>query len=377
VLAAGTSTALTWLLSKVVDRAGNNYVINYTSLTGTAVPYKILWTPTSAGGSAYAYTMQFNYTSNVPQSSIHGYVAGTLVSNTDLLSSIEIFSGTTVVKDYFLGYQASPLTGREELISEKECADSGGSNCLSPTSIGYETGTPGLSTTSNSALSGAGYTLTARYDLNGDGYPDLVYQSSSGAWYVAFGSASGYGTPVSTGINTLAFGLAGNALIGNLNGGTEDGILAPNGSDWWYYTWNGTTFAGASTGLAFDAAAFQYQLADINGDGLPDLINVQSQENKNGKYSETIGAQLNTSKGGTVSFSATGTSIYVAGGNQGAGLQTPDTQLGKLRRFDFNGDGLDDLVFVVSETSTVNTYELITTPGSTSTSLSGFLCERS
>jgi len=88
VLATGTTTALTWLLSKVVDRAGNNYVINYTKLSGTAVPATILWTPTSAGASTYTYTMTFNYTSNVPQSSINEYVGGTLVSNTDLLSSI-------------------------------------------------------------------------------------------------------------------------------------------------------------------------------------------------------------------------------------------------------------------------------------------------
>ena len=108
--------------SKVVDRAGNNYVINYTALTGTAVPHEILWTPTSAGGSSYTYEkMLFNYATNVPQSSINEYVAGTLVSNTELLTSIEILSAGTVVKDYFLAYQASPLTGREELNSITEC----------------------------------------------------------------------------------------------------------------------------------------------------------------------------------------------------------------------------------------------------------------
>jgi hypothetical protein len=68
VLANGSTTALTWLLSKVVDRAGNNYVINYlapsTTLTGTSVPNQILWTPVSAGSSSYSYTMQFNYTAN-------------------------------------------------------------------------------------------------------------------------------------------------------------------------------------------------------------------------------------------------------------------------------------------------------------------------
>jgi len=215
VLASGSTTALTWLLSKVVDRAGNNYVINYlppsTTLTGTSVPYKILWTPVSAGSSSYTYTMLFNYTAtNPPQSSINQYVAGTLVSNTELLNSIEILLGTTVVKNYLLTYQSSPLTQREELIQVKECADSAGSNCLLPTAIGYQTGSPGLSTVSNSALSSSSYGVTTRYDLNGDGYPDLVYVNGT-SLYVAFGSASGYGTPINTGV-------PGN-LIGNITGG--------------------------------------------------------------------------------------------------------------------------------------------------------------
>jgi len=258
VLASGTSTADFWLLSKVIDRAGNNYVINYTMLTGTAVPNTILWTPTSAGASTYTYTMQFNYTTNAPQSSPKKYIGGTPLSNTDLLASIKVISSGTVVKDYFLGYQASPTTGRDELISVKECADSAQSNCLLPTSVTYQNGAAGVSTTPTSAISGTFIGLTARYDLNGDGIPDLVYDGPNG-WVVAFGSPSGgYGTPVSIGPGVM--------LLGNLTGGSEDGVLTVVSGTWWYYTWNGTGFTGASTGIAYDSTATQYQLADINGD---------------------------------------------------------------------------------------------------------------
>jgi YD repeat-containing protein len=355
VLANGSTTALTWLLSKVVDRAGNNYVVNYTALTGTAVPYKILWTPVSAGSSTYSYTMQFNYGTNVPQSSINEYVAGTLVSNNQLLSSIEIFSGSTVVKDYFLGYQASPLTGREELHTLTECADSGQSNCLFPTTVSYQGGSPGVSTTSNTALSSSGTNLTARYDLNGDGYPDIVYSSSSGS-YVAFGSPSGYGTPVNIGVYPQ--------LIGNVTGGTQDGVLTQQSGYWWYYTWNGSSFAGTNTGLAVDSAV-QWQLADVDGDGRPDLVGLYNKSvTKNGitHYWSSVEYYLNTSTGGTPSFSSTLTfgvnTIY------GAELFTPDFQWGKLRRFDFNGDGRDDLVIVYGapgNPATIYTDELIST----------------
>ena len=85
VLATGTSTASAWLLSKVFDRAGNSYVVNYTTLTGAAVPSTIEWTPTAAGGTTYTYTMQFNYTTNAPPSSLRKYIGGTAVSNTKLL----------------------------------------------------------------------------------------------------------------------------------------------------------------------------------------------------------------------------------------------------------------------------------------------------
>jgi hypothetical protein len=343
VLAHGTSTALSWFLSKVVDPAGNSLVINYTALTGTAVPYQILWTPTSAGASTYAYTMQFNYGANVPQSSINEYVAGTLVSNTALLTSIEILSGSTVVKDYFLGYQASPLTGREELTSVKECADSAGSNCLSPTTISYEAGAPGVSSTSNTAVASAGATLTTRYDLNGDGYPDLVYIDGSNDVYVSFGTATGYDTPVATGLNTL-----GNLLLlGNLTGGSEDGMLISISGEWWYYTWNGSSFTGKNTAIPFDSSTYGYQLADINGDGLPDLIDLDVVYNKTTKRSTaTVYTRLNTSTNGTPSFSSTVTTAYSLGGLASAQLQTPDTQYGKLRRYDFNGDRLDDLVLL-------------------------------
>ena len=362
VLANGSTTALTWLLSKVVDHAGNNYVINYTALTGTAVPAKILWTPVTADSPSYTYTMQFNYGTNVPQSSINQYVAGTLVNNTELLTSIEILIGaTTVVKDYFLGYQISPLTGREELITLKECADSAGSNCLLPTTVGYQAGSPGLSAVSNSALSSSGASLSARYDANGDGYPDLIYNpTGTGPWYVAFGSASGYGTPINTGI------IGRPALIGNIVEGSQDGILAVNGGVWWYYAWNGSSFVGTSTGLAYDSTASQYQLADVDGDGRADLVALYiTGPNGLGKFAATVYTRLNTSSGGTPSFSSTLNTADAKGPLAAAQLLTPDFQYTKLRRYDFNGDGRDDVVLqTITGTSpnfTVSTYELIST----------------
>ena len=367
VLATGTSTAASWLLSKVIDQAGNNYVINYTTLSGSAVPNKILWTPTSLGAASYTYTMQFNYTTNVPQGTVYKYLGGTVVTNNQLLTSIEILNGSTVLKDYFLSYQASAATGRNELNSVQECADSAQSNCLLPTSVGYQPGSAGVSTTTTSALTSSGYGLSARYDLNGDGIPDLVYTDNSNITHVAFGSATGYGTPVSTGIYAL--------LTGNLNGGSQDGFLAVVSGYWWYYSWNGSSFVGASTGLAYDSTAYQYQLADVDGDGRPDLISLYSSYDSNlGKTTLTLYTRLNTSSGGAVSFAA-GATLTNTLSDRGAGgmLLTPDGQYGKLRRLDFNGDGRDDLAIELIRGQypnfTTTDYEMISTGGATAFTL--------
>jgi RHS repeat-associated protein len=358
VIATGTTTAKSWLLSKVIDRAGNNYVVNYATQTGTAVPDTILWTPTSAGATTYTYKMKFNYTSNVPQSSPNKYVAGTLVSNTQLLSSIAVSNAGTVIKDYFLTYQASSSTARNELISINECADAAQTNCLLPSHITYQTGSAGVSSTSTPALSSGGTGLVATYDFNGDGIPDLVYNpTGNGEWFVAFGSTSGYGTPLNTHITGLT-------LFGNVTGGNQDGILAPNGGIWWYYLWNGVSFVGSSTATAVDSASFGYQLADMDGDGLPDLIDLDIAPGGL-HFAATVNTRRNTSTAGTASFSST---VVAAGGLSGinsAQLKTPDSQHAKLRRFDFDGDGRDDLALEVqtgtSPNFTIKTYALVST----------------
>jgi hypothetical protein len=70
------------------------------------------------------------------------------------------------------------------------------------------------------------------------GFTDLLY-ASGGTYYVAFGSATGYGTPVSTGITTASIS---QILIGDLLGKGTDIILVASGGTWYYYAWNGSSF---------------------------------------------------------------------------------------------------------------------------------------
>ena len=352
VIASGTSTAISWMLNEVSDPYGNTMTIGYstTDVVGSVVPSVISWTPTSHGSSSYSYTMTFTYNTNGTNvKPVYGYVAGTPQSNSNLLSSIAIAysgSGGGTVKTYYLTYQASGTTGRDELTQVQECAGSGTTSCLSPTAITYQSGAVGVASSATTLGYSAKYT---HYDFNGDGYPDLLYVNGS-YWYVAFGSASGYSAGVSTGISSTAAQILPGGLLGN---GT-DGILATVGSTWYYYTWNGSAFAGTSTGLAYDATAKQYLLADVNGDGLPDLVASYFTSTSSGTYSATatIDVHLNTGAGSSVAFGSaiqmwTNTSgnlvsppaLASSTDNAGALLQV----FGALRRLDFNGDGRDDL----------------------------------
>jgi len=199
VLAQGTSTALEWMLNEVIDTAGNTMTISYNTATGAAVPASISWTPASHGSSSYNYVMSFSYGTNVPQSSYYGYAAGTAIQNLNLLNSISIAYTGTTVKKYVLTYQASTTTGRNDLTQIQECADAGATNCLPATVFTYQSGTAGISTSSSTAVSAATGNVFSHYDVNGDGYPDLIYTNGS-LWYVALGSSSGFGAPISTGI---------------------------------------------------------------------------------------------------------------------------------------------------------------------------------
>jgi RHS repeat-associated protein len=351
VLASGETTALQWYLDKVTDTSGNTMTFSYSTGTGSAVPETISWTPTSYGATTYSYTMTFGYGTNADTSSINAYVAGTQVVNTNLLTSITIAYGGTTVKKYALTYQQSPTTGRDELTQVEECADSAQTNCLAPTTITYQNGAPGTQTAATTALSSAPE-LSWNYDFNADGFEDLAFCTggSPNTIEVSFGSSNGYGAPINTGIPCEEpYG----TLFGDLLGTGQDGILANNGGTWYYYTWNGSSFSGVSTGLAYDSTS-EYTLSDVNGDGLPDLVETKVTTNTG----LAIYVRLNASSGSTVAFSSDNALWFSTSDTSiTAASVTGNTNLGygRLRRLDFNGDGRDDLSLEVQDTTIVHT----------------------
>jgi RHS repeat-associated protein len=368
VLASGTNTAVAWMLDNVSDPYGNDMSIGYstTNAISAVVPSYIDWTPTSHGASTAAYSMTFSYSTSastapgnapgcgpeplvrvgnqswaLPVCILNGYVAGAPVQNTNLLGSVTVSYSNAAVKTYYLTYAVSPTSGEEDLTQVQECAGSGTSNCLLPTTFTYQSGSVGVATSATSTpLPTSSNLVSTQADLNGDGYPDLVYVSGTSV-YVSFGSASGYGTPVNTGISSANLG-----PIGDLVGSGTAGILANNGGTWFYYTWNGSTFAGVTTHVAYTGSSTI--LADTNGDGLPDLVTWTTSESLH------IGIQLNTSSHGVVSFSPTVNDAYDYTATNCSDFDCTytlvyPTGLNGKRSWDFNGDGRQDLAFILRE----------------------------
>jgi Salmonella virulence plasmid 65kDa B protein len=299
----GTTTAFRWMLDKVTDASGNTMTVSYTanqSAPGTVVPSSIAWTPSGPGSTNYLYNMSFSYTTVSGPGVVYGYLAGAPIISNQILQSIAISYSGSVVKEYFFAYQTSATTGHYELSSVTECADSAESNCLAPTTVAYQSGVPGITSTASTVsglLANNNSDVISGYDFNGDGIDDLAVWIS-GSWWVAFGTPSGLGTPFNSQVpdaGTFPF-----ATFGSVDGSGTDGFLVPRSGVWWFYKWNGSAFAGVSTGAAVDSYTTANNpttaiLSDVNGDGLPDLV----YQSSNG----FVRVMLNTTSGATPTFS--------------------------------------------------------------------------
>ncbi len=324
------STVLRWMLSKVYDRNGNNYVVSYNNASGFAVPDVISWTPTFSGSASYRYEAKFNYiNTRVVDDSYAGMVAGFGVSNSYRLENIQIKSNGNVVRKYLFEYDPSSTTSRSLLISAKECADDAGSNCFLPLIFAYQAGQAGNTPTSSPGPSAAPSLLQGKYDFNGDGKSDLLYVESS-TWKVAFSTGTGFGAAVSTGVASSTAILVHRFLATH-----QDGLLINTSGTYYYVGYSGSSFGSTSTGVAAPAGA-SVKLTDQNGDGIADLVWAPG---------GNVVLQLNSTTAGA-SVPSFGTAFTAASFGVGSGsVGIIDAQRCPIdRNCDINGDGRADLI---------------------------------
>ena len=344
VTAASSAAPYAWGLDKVSDRQGNNMVFAYqagkTTLTLSTIQYTAA---PNAAITGYEYQVAFNYASaRTGGTALTKYVAGGTVTQSQQLSNIQVsslLSPTGLVRQYNLGYAASSTTSRPLLLSVQECGGTTGTDCIRPTTINYQSGAPGWSTTATSTG------LTGQYgffpvDLNGDGIPDAVYGkpvtgTSNTHWYAKIATLSGYGSEIDTGIVTT---LGGTIVPAAFSGTSKTQLLALQGNYWYVYTYNGSGFTNASTQVS--SSGEPVAAVDYDGDGLPDLVTISG--------ANVLVRRNITTPGGAVAFATSTTTAWsIPGGATGsftsyAGLPTAA---------DFNGDGRGDLLVITNLSS--------------------------
>jgi hypothetical protein len=292
-------TPYIWALNKVTDLYGNYMTITYAQEHGTYVPINIQYASV-ASGVTFPYQINFTYTTKSTNDTLTKYIIGTQLQQVNQLSAITITHAGTTVREYKLSYAPSTATLRARLTSIQECGGSAGSDCLPATSIQYQDGTAGVASPATATGSGVTSGTVYSVDIDGDGRQDLVFATTSGSnyqWWVQLATATGYGTPINTGVVSPIAGA--NIVLDDFDADGRTEILAPVSGTWYVYHWNGGGFnAGTSTKVAVGSAGpGQAASADLDGDGLPELLTITG-----AIPTYTITVYRNTTSGGAISF---------------------------------------------------------------------------
>lgn len=344
----GQSTVRTWALTTIKDRADNRIEFHYDKdpTNGSYQILRVEYTSNPNAALSAAYRIEFTYQTQPAGEVESGYEGGSKIKDIKRLTKVETKYNSTLVRSYTIAYEGSlSNAGRSRVASITECAGSGGAECFPATTFGYQNGTPGLASESNTGYTAPGGAFGHTLDVNGDGKLDLVYSSTTtsgtGTWMVMFANASGgYNTPVNTGVTNTNY--SGAIPIDYDHDGRFDLLVPYSGGTWWVMLGSGSglgspTNTGApatATGTGNNALA-----TDVDGDGKQDLVWMDLVGYAGG---DTIRYRLRESSG----FSSTVQTLVAA--------KPADTMIvpglgahpaGSGRMTDLNGDNRGDILY--------------------------------
>ncbi len=287
--AQGKTAIRLWAANKIADKVGNYLTVTYNedATNGSYTPARIDYTGNDSAALAPYDSVQFSYETRTDIPPL--YFAGSLVKNTQRLTNIKTYTGTTLVRDYQLSYDNNGAANRSRLAQVQECDGAG--SCFNPTSIAWNNISnnaallePPITFTNNSM---AGYeSLFA--DFNGDGVSDILLDSklsesdsrSGGYRYIYLSKRDGTFNPAITFTNNSMAGYE--SYPGDFNGdGLTDIMLdykmspfdmRSGGYRYIYLNKGDGTFNPAITFTNNSMAGYEPYLVDFNGDGLPDIM---------------------------------------------------------------------------------------------------------
>lgn len=347
-----------WALNRIRDRSGNVIDFQYVEDAANADFYisAVRYNSNPAAGLAPTHEVSFVYEDRPSNEVDSGYVAGSPIRRVKRLIRIDVTHQSTIVRRYELGYEpALAVGGRSRLASLRECG-AGGSDCLAPTIFTWRNGVAGLAGESSISAPSPGsggfspWTMFNSMDINGDGRSDLVWAggatvSGSTVRFRLAQPDGGFAAEVNTGVPSAA----GVGAPFDRDGDGRMDLLRIDATGRW------SVLPGAATGFgppipvaSVDATQLMdYRGADINGDGLGDIV-----------YSEVFGytdnslvvrARLALPSGG---YSAMPITLYEQATAIGYDRPEGGRFIGRAGdRIDLDGDGAEDLL--LDETYTI------------------------
>jgi RHS repeat-associated protein len=390
-MAAGVK-AKTWMLKVVADIKRNFILYNYSKDTAKGSVYinNIEYSGNMDTYKSPFAKIQFTYKDY--DKGFKGYYAGAHTYHDKLLERIDTSVDGDMYRSYFLRYEESDfIEERTLLTSIQECSDNSMSSCLKPTTFDWQrpelaTGgsrqvcenEPGVenfcydapySTNYNPfpssktiATSAPNRYTTQIFDINGDGFQDLVYVDGS-YWYAKLATSYGLGSPQR--LSSIGVSKKDYAMSMDYDGdGVRDLLVANSKTSNWHAisyqpsqvtsTWchpgepcEDFTYTSSVTvknlGIIATGLEGGAQVMDVNGDGNEDIVF------RSGRYLRTHlndGDGTFTANKNLYTFSSTPSFGSL---NEGYIDQTGDMK--SASQIDMNGDGRSDLIMKVTTTT--------------------------
>lgn len=293
-------TVVMWPVNRIQDPYGNYIEYVYTLNASNNAEY--LLKEIDYGSSAgQVGKVVFNYKQlnvGVASGTDSGFAyeyhvtAATGIYSSSLLQTVQVYGpANTLVRQYSLGYQASPRSGRYLLGTVSECDPS--NNCVAPTTFTW-TGTTAPAPAVNfdePAVNTEASGSWKAVDLDGDGLLDYVFVNTSNTISVILGKDPS--TTINTNIpaGDLQFNYA---VVADFQGTGTQELLVPwvtgnsncseTPSYYLMYVWqNGTLVQVPNYKLIGPGSAVPNQqrknlpmVFDADGDGLPDMLTKQA-----------------------------------------------------------------------------------------------------